>query len=98
MGDGGRRGDRVGEHPRAGEQERDRDREGECKEEGERREDARRRRSIGASLDIREAEMPRVEPLTAADGKAVVGLGGRIPFPGIDVFATLDFCTEDAFS
>lgn len=98
MGDGGRRGDRVGEHPRAGEQERDRDREGECKEEGERREDARRRRSIGASLDIREAEMPRVEPLTAADGKVAVGLGGRIPFPGIDAFATLDFCTEDAFS
>lgn len=96
MGDGGRRGDRVGEDARAGERERDRDREGECKE-GERREDPRRRRSIGASLDMREAEMPRVEPLTAVEGKAAVGLGGRIPFPGIEVLATLDFCTEDAF-
>jgi hypothetical protein len=96
-GDGGRRGDRLGEPARAGERERERDREGECKE-GERREDARRRWSIGASLDIREAEMPRVAPLTAADGKAAVGLGGRIPFPGIEVLATLDFCTEDAFS
>jgi len=97
-GDGGRRGDQVGERARAGERERDRDRGVECKGEGERREDARRRRSIGASLDIRDAEMPRVEPLTVADGKAVVGLGGRIPFPGIEVFATLDLCIEDAFS
>jgi len=97
-GDGGRRGDRVGEHARAGERERERDREGECKEEGERREGARRRRSIGASLDIREAEMPRVEPLTAVNVKVAVGLGGRIPFPGIDVFAMLDFCKQDAFS
>ena len=97
-GEGGRRGDRVGERARAGEREREREREceGECKGESERRADVRRRWSIGASLDMREAETPRVEPLATADGKAVVGLGGRIPFPRSEVFAALDFCPEDA--
>jgi len=81
----------------AGEREREHEREGECKGEGERRADVRRRWSIGASLDMRKAETPRVEPLDTADERAVVGLGGRIPFPGSEVFTALDFCTEDAF-
>lgn len=98
MGEGGRRGDRVGERVRGGERGREGECEGECAGDGEGRAGGRRRSSEPEpSFDMREAETLRVEPLTTADGKAAVGLGGRMPFPGSGVSATLDFCAEGAF-